>query len=512
MAGKNLYYGGIYGAREWSINADTANTAIDLSQSNVYNISLSANTTVSFLNPTSTHYIFVIEQTVGSNTITWPDIKWKSGVPPTLSTTIGSKDTISIIYDGEEYYGFSTADYQTGFRLLDYYPDAAAAYSLRDLSQEWIGQPVVRVRRSSDNAERDFTSAEITDGTLLTWVNTEVVLYTSDFTSGNEDLVEAGGTGTDGESIGGVNDAYKFTLDASTGVHSVRKQVLTVTQNNKITFDIYIPSSNVALDGFQVRLINGVTILSVPGAITDTWLSYEINVVPPPGSPTFLFYALDGGIISVNGPGDVFYLKNIVVTQTTADGYVTTWYDQSGNSNNLSVSTASFQGKLVSSGSLQLLNSLPAIATDATDDIYNFDSPLSLTDMSLYITGAGSSNGDNLFARASSALDTLEYNSVANSIHLENFEGGPVMSFSSLTDSHWLFVLDRSSGSLNAYVNGTASTSNPAIWSSTFAPTKINNRTSSAGYTFQEIIVYDSSKSSDRVSIQNDINTYYSIY
>jgi hypothetical protein len=53
--------------------------------------------------------------------------------------------------------------------LLDEYPNAAAAYSLRELSTAFVGQPVVRVRRSSDNTEQDFTATDITDGTLTTF-------------------------------------------------------------------------------------------------------------------------------------------------------------------------------------------------------------------------------------------------------------------------------------------------------------------------------------------------------
>jgi hypothetical protein len=53
--------------------------------------------------------------------------------------------------------------------LLDDYPGAAAAYSLRPLSAAWRTQPVVRVRRSNDDAEADFTAAEVADGTLAGW-------------------------------------------------------------------------------------------------------------------------------------------------------------------------------------------------------------------------------------------------------------------------------------------------------------------------------------------------------
>lgn len=53
----------------------------------------------------------------------------------------------------------------TSYLLDDY--TAAAAYSLRQLKTGVTS--VVRVRRSSDNAESDFSASEITDGTLTTW-------------------------------------------------------------------------------------------------------------------------------------------------------------------------------------------------------------------------------------------------------------------------------------------------------------------------------------------------------
>jgi hypothetical protein len=52
--------------------------------------------------------------------------------------------------------------------LLDDYPNAAAAFSLRQLRTGVTN--VVRVRRTQDDAEQDFTAAEITDGTLASWV------------------------------------------------------------------------------------------------------------------------------------------------------------------------------------------------------------------------------------------------------------------------------------------------------------------------------------------------------
>jgi len=57
--------------------------------------------------------------------------------------------------------------------LLDNYAGAAAAYSLRKLARNTTS--VVRVRRSSDNAEKDFTAGEAANGTLTDWVNSQVL-------------------------------------------------------------------------------------------------------------------------------------------------------------------------------------------------------------------------------------------------------------------------------------------------------------------------------------------------
>ena len=69
---------------------------------------------------------------------------------------------MSIIYINP--YAFPAA----GASFLDTYPGALAAYSLRSLSSSVTN--VVRVRRSNDNAESDFTAAAVSDGTLASWV------------------------------------------------------------------------------------------------------------------------------------------------------------------------------------------------------------------------------------------------------------------------------------------------------------------------------------------------------
>ena len=57
--------------------------------------------------------------------------------------------------------------------FLQEFTGASAAYSLRDLASTSGDTTVVRVRRASDNCEKDFKAKEVTD--IEAWVNTQTV-------------------------------------------------------------------------------------------------------------------------------------------------------------------------------------------------------------------------------------------------------------------------------------------------------------------------------------------------
>lgn len=76
--------------------------------------------------------------------------------------------------------GGGTATPLTSF--ISDYPGAAVAYSLMALSPTYVStSPVVRVRRSSDSSQQDFTASQVTDGTLTSFCGSGdgfvVVLY-----------------------------------------------------------------------------------------------------------------------------------------------------------------------------------------------------------------------------------------------------------------------------------------------------------------------------------------------
>ena len=94
-----------------------------------------------------------------------------SGIPNLLTTlqaraTYYENETCTIAtLDEIEAIAYTAPPAPTG--LLADYTGASAAYSLRNLISTTTN--VIRVRRSNDQAEQDFTAAEITDGTLTTW-------------------------------------------------------------------------------------------------------------------------------------------------------------------------------------------------------------------------------------------------------------------------------------------------------------------------------------------------------
>jgi hypothetical protein len=244
---------------------------------------------------------------------------------------------------------YSTRKLKTSYPTTlpaDYGGGAAAAYSLRKVKSDYEGS-AVKVRRSSDDAVQDigFVGNELDTTSLLAFVNADVDVYTSDFTSNSYNLSALNGTGVDGQSILGVDDAYKFTLSGGNGAHIAEKgNAYAYRMSYTVTFDYYIPSGQTVtgLIGPIQSGNTGSTLLNVTGS----WQSVSTNIVVRDignvNDKKLRFYAHNGTSTTVDADGDVFYLKNIVITQTTADGAVTTWYDQTGN-NDLSNSSASQQ-------------------------------------------------------------------------------------------------------------------------------------------------------------------------
>ena len=545
MAGKNTYYGGIYKARPYAIAANTASTVIDLSESNVYHITLSTDTVLTLNNPTTTNYIFHISQS-GYNDITFPDnIKWHDGAPPVLSPEPGALDIITLSFDGTIYYGTTSLNHRSGL-LLDEFEGAVAAYSLRALttaSTDYIPLagdygaevayslrqvvssytgPVVRVRRSSDNAEKDFTATEVKDGTAEDWVNEDITQYNySTATQMVADFASVGGA----DSVDTIDgqEALKFTTNASSGTHfPYRFNVFGGGGECSISFDYYIPSTNTDIDGIQMS--DASNDIGATQTTQDAWTS--VTVTGTLVGVSLYIFSKKGPAKSFTGNGtDVFYIKNLVVTQTTADGLVTTWYDQSGNDNHATQATASNQPKLVDAGVFITENGKPAIDFDGVSHFLKASA--SITDYpvtNIIVQRNSATNTGHAWSLNNDSSSTEYYTNSdysSSNIAFHNVRNSANVFFSTAWASaiqNSIFAWSAANNNHNFTINGGSVNSSTNVTSFPNA----NNiaigrlRFSSTAFFYdgiiQELIVWNSDQSANRKKIEYEINAHYGIY
>ncbi len=392
--------------------------------------------------------------------------------------------------------------------------DPAAAYSLRALGG---GDPMVaRVRRSSDDAEKDFTASDM-GAALEDWVNEDVVTYQSDFSSGTDGW---GGSGDEdgvlvsqsSAGIGGQSNTIIATLDSTNGVHSFWDDLdrYNGTGLFKIKFDVYIPS-NQDINGVQLLVYSEGSNAFQPilNPTLDSWNTYESNefIRTAADSNRIFFYLTgeNGRVFTGNGT-DFAHFKNIEITQLTADGHVTTWYDQSGNDNHATQRTAASQPKIVDAGVLVsggldfdgINDELKAASFSASQPITSFSV---FTQDSTGSTIYGSGGGH--------ALITSSTNKISLNAGTALVSSAPI----SLGTQALVSALANSTSSFT-YINGGNTTTGDAGTTAIASPLKLGNIQSSrfTDGKLQEIIIYNSDQSANRAAIETNINSYYDIY
>jgi len=184
--------------------------------------------------------------------------------------------------------------------------------------------PVVRLRRDSDNIHKSFPAGAFTQ--MLNWANEDVVQYSSDFSA------DVDGWTTQ---INAVCDTVDDPIDSGTNV--LRILASAVLQTHQIsrnftypTFDgvsvnlsgeYYIPNGNTQADSIQVLShTTNVETLTTKGS----WVSFSVDVTP---EDAFQRFRVDS---TANTNSEYVYLRNLSFTQLTSNAYATTWYDQSG--------------------------------------------------------------------------------------------------------------------------------------------------------------------------------------
>lgn len=204
------------------------------------------------------------------------------------------------------------------------------------------------------------------------------------------------------------------------------------------------------------------------------------------------------------------------------NGFVTTWYDQSGNGNNATQVDSTAQPVIFSGGTVVNVNNKPAIDFDGLNDFFTTTNYFNSNPVSLFfitkLDDPTNTNKNGIFN-----ANTSQIFASSNGIRLDNFSGnsrwgvnGTFLIASNTSTTIQLRSAFANSISNDLYVNNslliTGSGSTPNFTSVT--NTNIGRMFDSVYLDgiIQEAIIYNSNQSPNRIGIKTNINSYYGIY
>ena len=214
------------------------------------------------------------------------------------------------------------------------------------------------------------------------------------------------------------------------------------------------------------------------------------------------------------GDLDTATLKTFVGTGGADDGFVVTWYDQSGNSNDATQSTAVNQPSIMDNGIILRAGANPTVYFNGSK-AFSLTSTLAVNaDFSVFGVQARSTTSNSLFIFANSGsgepYNALQFTD-GNVYFTTNsaYVGG-----ADAVTGIRLFSSFRASSTLTLYRNGASVSglSGAVSGSTTYNRIAVRNAVSFATGNISEAIYFNSDKSASRTGIESNINSYYTIY
>jgi hypothetical protein len=221
---------------------------------------------------------------------------------------------------------------------------------------------------------------------------------------------------------------------------------------------------------------------------------------------------------SGNPSMDIGFVNNVLDTATLLtfiginNGIVTTWYDQSGNGNNISQLNTNDAGLIVISGSLVTDNGKPAITRFSPYSLLSAIVP-NTSYSGFAVMSRTTSNGFmTSFSGSERPIISLAY---SNGILYNNNKINDIF-YAFTSTGRFLFSLINASNVQNAYLNNIIKTVETRSSSGSGDFIKIFGRSAVEGFELtgktQEQILYNTNQSANNSGINTNINTFYSIY
>ena len=198
------------------------------------------------------------------------------------------------------------------------------------------------------------------------------------------------------------------------------------------------------------------------------------------------------------------------------DGFVTTWYDQSGNGNDAAQATASSQPKIVSAGSTILDNGKPAVYFNGNHYIENsniFNEP-TISIVSIHNNYSTASSRRNFGLRGDIGISRSTF--AQDSDNSLRYDGAFTAGTLTASISQKVRYSQRQTNHAYDYINGVENINSVEALPNIIAQPSIGGVMANLGSpyvgTFQEGIIWFSDELTNRTGIETNINSYYSIY
>jgi len=319
----------------------------------------------------------------------------------------------------------------------------------------------------------------------------------------------------------GVPQSWAWTFESGTPATSTLENPL-ITYETAGIFDVTLAATNVngTLSKTQnnyVTVNDGLLLNFIP----DSEVGYSLRKINITYSGPCIRVRRD----SDNVENDIFFngvdldISSLVAFCSGASGYVVTWYDQSGNTNDLTQLVSAEQPQIVSLGVTLSENGKPCLQFDGSDDNMNMLTSVVVTATSASIVAAHTNI---------SGIRPLVGTSLANQISLAGALGMGIAAASafntftpSTSTSQGLFTIHRNglanpNNLSSAYRDGVQLTQgfSTPITTQTGTYTALAGAPGANRFTgkVQEVIIWNGYKESKNTVMQNDTNAYYNIY
>ncbi|MCP4953962.1 MAG: hypothetical protein GY922_19155 [Proteobacteria bacterium] len=397
----------------------------------------------------------------------------------------------------------STANWGGLRGLLSQYPGAAGAYSLRKIGSG----PVVQLRRASDSVEKDFTAAEL----VGSFTGSQKMLN-PEFDSATGWSLSGGWTITGGQAV-----------NSGTSGNCQQGGKLTVGNYYIATIEIVACSS---FDDCKIRL-GASSSYSLSSCGINTTGTHKVAFQAQ--STFFLLQARNSATMTVEFMGAEDYTPTaaeqwVIESEgntTNLFAFVRYWYDQSGSGNHAGQSTLDAQPKLITAGVTETENGKPAIVFDGSQDVFTVATDISSSETAHSIFAISDITYDtgSYFIRKTSGTNPQNIVSGMNRLYNDGSSwrgaGGELGLGSQNLATFIILGSNNNSGYSNGTVVESSVSGSQIVLDGSDRSIGIGGAASGSNLitgSLQELIVYDSDQSANRVGIETNINDHYGIY